>query len=119
ALEGPRIGTEKRRLPRLGGGLRLRGIAKTVLALVILVVVVYFIGQGLGVSYDSVSHRFTGAGEAGIARVVQTVLNSVLGLWQDVVKFFDPVLLSYGPIWTAILFIALALTLGYWMFVRG
>lgn len=94
-------------------------IGRLLSIVIFLAVIIYVTVFGLGLRYDSPSGRFIADSQLGVAKVVQNVMNWILDVWLDVVKFFDPVIIRYGPLWTSVLFILLALTVGYWMFVRG
>ncbi|MFO7653325.1 MAG: hypothetical protein R6X25_05815 [Candidatus Krumholzibacteriia bacterium] len=110
-------GTEKR-----WGRLRdfpVKRAARWLAIVAVLAIVGHLTIVGMGLRYNTVIDRFVTDSQSGVALVIQDALNSVLDFFAGVVRFFDPVILAYGPAWAAILFVILALSVAYWMFVRG
>jgi hypothetical protein len=110
-------GTERRW--RLMHRVPFKRIGRLATIIVFLGVLIHLTVFGLGLRYDTAGGHFVVNSQLGLARVMQNIMNFVLQQWLSVVTFFDPLLISYGPIWTSVLFILLALSVGYWMFVRG
>ncbi len=118
-----RSGPPKTVLAGGGGGwnppaFAVGGAFRVVLVLACLALVVYLVGWGFGVTRDD-SGRFVSANQTFVGRALESVANFAVGAWEGAVRFFHPVVETYGDTLTIALFGVLLLVIGYWLFARG
>lgn len=108
-------GARKRWIPRTAStrrGMRLVG------SLAVITVVVVMFSWIFGI-HTVPGGRFAVDNESGFGNFLETVLNAAAGVFSEVVDFFDPVVLAYGPTWTLVLVGVLLLGTGLWVFARA